>query len=210
MRRPLSTRLLAALLGLAAALPGAARADAGLLVASAASSLGAKAAADFVNTPYAGIGVFGSWWDSQDFGRLEGYGLRLGWNLLGDLGLEARGSYLEADSSRLETTLIALEGALTWRFPMGRHVAPYIGAGVGYYMKDAEYTDADTWEDSEDVAGYFGLGGLNLYLGPLSLFAEAKYNLVGTDEDLHWRGSDVDAQNSLDGLSVNAGLKLGF
>ena len=197
-----------ALLAFAAA--SDARADGGLILASAASSIGAKAAADFVNTPYAGIGAFGSWWDSKDFGRLEGYGLRLGWNLLGDLGLEARGSYLESDSDRLETTLIALEGALTWRFPMGSHFAPYIGVGAGYYMKDAEYTDADTWDDSEDVAGYFGLGGLNLYLGPLSLFAEAKYNLVGTDEDLHWRGSDVDAQNSLDGLSVNAGLKLGF
>ena len=175
-----------ALLAFAAA--SDARADGSLILASAASSIGAKAAADFVNTPYAGIGVFGSWWDSKDFGRLEGYGLRLGWNLLGDLGLEARGSYLESDSDRLETTLIALEGALTWRFPMGSHFAPYIGVG----------------------AGYFGLGGLNLYLGPLSLFAEAKYNLVGTDEDLQWRGSDVDAQNSLDGLSVNAGLKLGF
>ena len=77
-------------------------------------------------------------------------------------------------------------------------------------MKDAEYDDTNTWDSSEKSAGYFGLAGLNLYLGPLSLFAEAKYNLVGTDDDLHWRGSNVEAQNSLDGLSLNAGLKLGF
>jgi hypothetical protein len=63
---------------------------------------------------------------------------------------------------------------------------------------------------SEEVAGYFALAGLNLYLGAVSLFAEAKYNLVGTDDDLQWRGSDVEAENSLDGFSYSAGLKLGF
>lgn len=49
-----------------------------------------------------------------------------------------------------------------------------------------------------------------LLLDAVSLFAEAKYNLVGTDDDLEWRGSDVEAQNSLDGFSFSAGLKLGF
>ena len=200
---------LVALLALAA-VPSS-RADASLLVASTASTIGTKAAADLVSTPYAGIGIFASRWDSKDFGTLTGYGVRLGWNLFSNLGLEGRASYVESKSDEaISTTLIPLEAALTWRFPLGQHLAPYLGGGIGYYMKDAEYDDTDTWDSSEKVAGYFGLAGLNLYLGPLSLFAEAKYNLVGTDEDLHWRGSDVEAQNSLDGLSLNAGIKLGF
>ena len=207
-------RLLAAQASLAlfaaAALPLAARADASLLAASAASTLGAQASADLVSTPYAGLGVFVSRWDSQDFGTLAGYGVRLGWNIYNPLGLEVRASYLEAEDDHLETTLIPLEAALTYRFSLGRHLAPYLGAGVGYYMKDAAYDDIDSWDDSENVAGYFGLAGLNLYLGPLSFFAEAKYNLVGTDDDLHWRGTDIEAQNSLDGPSLSAGLKLGF
>ena len=178
--------------------------------ASAASTIGAKATASLVSTPYAGLGVFASRWESQDYGTLTGYGLRLGWNIYGNLGLEARASYLEANQDRLETSLIPLEAALTWRFHLGRHLAPYVGGGIGYYLKDAEYGNDDTWDTSEKTAGYFGLAGLSLYLGPLSLFAEAKYNLVGTDDDLHWRGSDVDAENSLDGPSFNAGLKLGF
>lgn len=207
--RSLAAQALVALLA-ASACAAQARADATLLATTAASTIGARASADLVSSPYAGLGVFASRWDSQDFGTLTGYGLRLGWNIYPPLGLEARASYLEADDGYLETTLIPLEAALTYRFSLGQHLAPYLGGGVGYYMKDAEVDDADTWNDSENVAGYFALAGLNLYLGPLSLFAEAKYNLVGTDDDLHWRGSDIEAHNSLDGPSFSAGLKLGF
>ena len=181
-----------------------------MLVASAASTLGAKATADFVNVPYAGVGVFASRWDSRDYGTLTGYGVRLGWNIFNPIGIEARASYLESKDDELETSLIPLEAAITCRLPLNAHLVPYIGGGVGYYLKDAEYTDTDTWDSSEKVAGYFGLAGVSLHLGPVSLFAEAKYNLVSTDEDLQWRGSDVEAQNSLDGPSFTAGLKLGF
>ena len=85
------------------------------------------------------------------------------------------------------------------------------GGGVGYYLKDAEYDDeAGTWDTSEEVSGTFALAGLNLYLGAVSLFAEAKYNFVETDDDLRWRGDGVEAKNSLDGFSYSVGLKLGF
>ena len=200
---------LAAVLILAAA--SGARADGGVLAATAASTLGARAASGFVNVPYAGLGVFASRWDSQDYGTLTGYGVRLGWNVIEHLGLEARASYYESKDEDIETTLLPLEAALVLRLPFHRHFVPYVGGGAGYYFKDAEYEDdTDTWESSEEVAGYFGLAGLNLYLGPVSLFAEAKYNLVGTDDDLEWRGDDVEAKNSLDGFSFSAGLKLGF
>lgn len=204
-----AAHILAALLAMAV-FSGVARADPSLLLTTAASSIGTQTAASLVGTPYAGIGVFASRWDSKDYGTLTGYGLRLGWNIFGPVGIEARASYLKSDSAPLESTLIPLEAALTWRFHLGKNLAPYIGGGVGYYMKDAEYDDTDTWDTSEKVVGYFGLAGLNLYLGPLSLFAEAKYNLVGTDDELDWRGSDVEAKNSLDGLSLSAGIKLGF
>ena len=189
----------------------AARADGSVLLATAASTIGAKATASLVNTPYAGLGVFASRWESQDYGTLTGYGLRLGWNVFDPLGLEARASYFESKDDEIETTLIPLEAALVLRLPLHRHFVPYVGAGAGYYFKDADYDDeSGTWDTSEDVAGYFALAGLNLYLGAVSLFAEAKYNLVGTDDDLQWRGSDVEAKNSLDGFSYSAGLKLGF
>ncbi len=211
---PSPMRGLAAQAGLAIALgfalPHSARADASLLVGTAASTIGTQAAANLVSTPYAGLGVFATRWDSEDYGTLTGYGVRLGWNIFNPIGIEARASYLESKDDELETSLIPLEAAITCRLPLNAHLVPYIGGGVGYYLKDAEYTDTDTWDSSEKVAGYFGLAGVSLHLGPVSLFAEAKYNLVSTDEDLQWRGSDVEAQNSLDGPSFTAGLKLGF
>ena len=201
--------VVAACLVLAAA--QAARADGSVLLATAASTIGAKATANLISTPYAGLGVFASRWDSQDYGTLTGYGLRFGWNVFDPLGLEARASYFESKDDEIETTLIPLEAALVLRLPLHRHFVPYVGAGAGYYFKDADYDDeSGTWDTSEDVAGYFALAGLNLYLGAVSLFAEAKYNLVGTDDDLQWRGSDVEAKNSLDGFSYSVGLKLGF
>lgn len=193
---------------------GAARAacaDASVLLATAASTIGAKATADLINTPYAGLGVFASRWDSQDYGTLTGYGVRFGWNVFDPLGLEARASYFESKDDEIETTLIPLEAALTLRIPLHRHFVPYVGGGAGYYFKDADYDDeAGTWDTSEDVSGTFALAGLNLYLGAVSLFAEAKYNFVETDDDLQWRGDGVEAKNSLDGFSYSAGLKLGF
>ena len=197
--------------GLVLAAASGARAEATVLATAAASTLGAKAAANLVSVPYAGLGVFASRWESQDYGTLTGYGVRLGWNVIEHLGLEARASYYESKDDDIETTLLPLEAALVLRLPLHPHFVPYVGGGAGYYFKDAEYEDdTDTWESSEEVAGYFGLAGLNLYLGAFSLFAEAKYNLVGTDDDLQWRGSEVEEQNSLDGPSFSAGLKLGF
>ena len=106
---------LAAVFVLAAA--SGARADGGVLAATAASTLGARAASGFVNVPYAGLGVFASRWDSQDYGTLTGYGVRLGWNVIEHLGLEARASYYESKDDEIETTLLPLEAALVLRLP---------------------------------------------------------------------------------------------
>ena len=202
---------IAVLVLLAAGVLGArtARADASLLVTTAASTIGTKVAADLVRTPRGGLGVFATRWDSEEFGTFTGYGARLGWDIYRQLALEARASYLESEEDDWNTTLIPLEAALTWRFSPAPHLSPYVGGGIGYYLVDAEAAEPDAPDVSDEVAGYFALAGLNLALGPVTLFAEAKYNLVGTDEKLHWR-EDVDAENALDGLSASAGLKLGF
>ena len=200
----------AALLVLAFAFPHAAGAEASLLVSSAASTIGTQVAADLVHTSRLGLGVFASRWDSQDHGTLEGYGIRLGWNLAGPLALDVRASHLEAESDDRQTTLIPLEAALVWRFRGFQRLSPYLGGGIGYYLMDAEFDDTESWDDSEKVAGYFALAGLGLDLGPVDLFAEARYHLVGTDDEIRWRGSDVEEKNSLDGPAFSAGLKLGF
>ena len=168
-----------------------------------------------------GLGVFGSWWDSQDYGALYGGGVRFGAEIFSGLALEARASYLvseqlddvvEGRSVSTELELVPLEAAVVWTLDVSEALKPYVGAGAGYYLKNVDWKADDVIDeaDDKDSVGYFALAGLNLYLDAFSLFAEAKYNLVGTDDDLEWRGDDVEAKNSLDGFSFSAGLKLGF
>ena len=172
----------------------------------------------------AGIGGFGTWWDSKDYGDMYGGGAKLGLGLGLGFWIEARGSYLTArgvtvtaddTKEKGDVELIPLEALLAWELEASEVFRPYVGAGFGYYLKDFEWkSEWKDWKDefkSKDCAGYFALAGLNLNLGSaITIFGEAKYNLIGEDDKLEWRGSDVKEKFSFDGLSVNVGLKFGF
>jgi opacity protein-like surface antigen len=165
---------------------------------------------------HAGIGGFGTWWDSKDYDNMYGGGAKLALSLVGGFWIEARGSYLTTtDYKSADISLIPLEALVGWELRLCDVIRPYVGAGVGYYLKDFEWkSEWKDWKDefkSKDCAGYFALAGVNLGLGAdISLFGEAKYTLVGEDDKLEWRGSDVKEKYSFDGLSVNVGLKFGF
>lgn len=164
----------------------------------------------------AGIGGFGTWWDSNDYGDMLGGGAKLGLGLGLGFWIEARGSYLETTHyQKADVSLIPLEALLGWQLEVNDYIKPYIGAGAGYYVKDFEWKSRwKEWKDefkSKDCAGYFALAGVTLSLGgSVSLFGEAKYTLVGEDDKLKWRGSDIKEKYSFDGISVNVGLKFGF
>ena len=163
----------------------------------------------------AGLGLFGTWWNSKDYDALYGGGLRLAAELGSGLGVEGRVSYLSTDlfeDADLTMDLIPLEAAVSWTLDLSEELKPYVGAGIGYYIKDVDWKANDLWDDatSKDSIGYFALAGLNLVLGNATLFGEAKYNLISEDDEFDWRGSDVEEQYSLDGLSINAGVKFGF
>lgn len=162
----------------------------------------------------AGIGAFGTWWDTKDYDALYGGGAKLGMGLVSGFWVEARGSWLQGDDSFRDITLIPLEALVGWEWDVSDYVKPYVGAGLGYYLKDFDWkNDWDEWKDefdAKDCVGYFGLLGLNVEAGPVTFFGEAKYNLISEDDSLEWRGSDLDETYSFDGLSVNLGLKLGF
>ena len=162
-----------------------------------------------------GLGVFGSWWDSKDYGALYGGGARLGFEIFSGLALEARASYLVADDQneavgKLE--LVPLEAALTWTLDVSEAIKPYVGAGAGYYLKNINWDSDNVIEDAEekDSVGYFALAGANILLGNVALFAEAKYNIVQDDDEWRWQGSDTKQKNSLDGFAANIGIKLAF
>lgn len=168
-----------------------------------------------------GLGVFGSWWDSQDYGALYGGGVRFGAEIFSGLALEARASYLVSEDrddvveGRLVSTemeLVPLEAAVTWTLDVSDALKPYIGAGAGYYLKNVDWKADDVIDeaDDKDSVGYFALAGLNVVLGNVVLFGEAKYNVVQNDDEWRWQGSDVEQKNSLDGFAANVGLKLAF
>ena len=168
-----------------------------------------------------GLGVFGSWWDSQDYGALYGGGVRFGAEIFSGLALEARASYLvseqlddvvEGRNVSTELELVPLEAAVTWTLDVSDALKPYVGAGAGYYLKNVDWKADDVIDeaDDKDSVGYFALAGLNVVLGNVVLFGEAKYNVVQNDDEWRWQGSDVEQQNSLDGFAANIGLKLAF
>ena len=161
----------------------------------------------------AGIGVFGTYWDSKDYDALYGGGIRLGAGIGAGFGLEARASYLSTDlfgNNDLTMNIIPLEAVASWTLDVSEMLKPYLGAGIGYYMKNVDVEENDFWENTQDCVGYFALAGLNVVFGNATLFGEAKYNLMSKDDEFEWRGSDVKEKYSLDGLSINAGVKFGF
>ena len=168
-----------------------------------------------------GLGVFGSWWDSQDYGALYGGGVRFGAEIFSGLALEARASYLvsedrddvvEGRNVSTEMELVPLEAAVTWTLDVSDALKPYVGAGAGYYLKNVDWKADDVIDeaDDKDSVGYFALAGLNVVLGNVVLFGEAKYNVVQNDDEWRWQGSDVEQKNSLDGFAANVGVKLAF
>lgn len=161
----------------------------------------------------AGIGAFGSWWDSKDYEELYGGGVRIGLGLPAGFGVEARASYLSNDlleDRDVAMNVIPLEAVASLTLQNSSILEPYIGAGVGYYLKNVDVDSSKFWEKSEDCLGYFALAGLNITFVNVTLFGEAKYNLISEKDKLEWRGTDIREKYSLDGLSVNVGLKIGF
>ena len=161
----------------------------------------------------AGFGVFGTWWDSKDYEDLYGGGIKLGTAIGAGFGIEARASYLSTDlfgDDDIALDVIPLEAVVSWTLDASDLFKPYIGAGAGYYVKDLDFEASNAWDDAKtkDSVGYFAIAGLNLVFANATLFAEAKYNLISEDDEWEWRG--VQEKYSLDGLSVNAGVKFGF
>lgn len=87
----------------------------------------------------------------------------------------------------------------------------YAAAGVGYYYLD--WGDDDWmgyYVKLEDVIGLWALGGVELSLGPVQLFAEVKY--ISGDEDQKFVLNNKTEKINLDlsGTSVLVGMRVGF
>ncbi len=157
----------------------------------------------------AGLGIFGSYWDTKDADDEIGFGAKIKLDLTPQMALEVRGSYFEFDEriqgTRSTLEIIPVEAGLMYRLPTGNTSSFYFGGGAGYYLMDAEVRFADNNRENLDVDdefGWFVAGGLEIPLAVnLGIFAEAKYTWL---EMKRVEGLETDVK--LDGFGANAGV----
>ena len=153
--------------------------------------------------PMASVGVFGSYLDSDDLGDGYGAGAKLELKPTDVISVDGRASWIYFED--FEVHVLPLEAALRLNFPlMGSRIIPYVGAGGGYYIFEADDVDLD------DDVGYFPLVGMEVGLRRVALFAEARWLFLETDVDsaLDELGNIDDAD--VDGLGINVGLLFRF
>jgi opacity protein-like surface antigen len=149
------------------------------------------------------LGAFGSSLDSHDLGQGHGGGAKLEFNLIDWLSVDGRASYLRFADTKVN--MVPLEAAALLNFPMaGERIVPYVGAGAGYYLFEADDANFD------NKVGFFPLAGLEIGLWRISFLAEARWLFLQTDiesakgELQNLRGADID------GLGVNLGVLFRF
>jgi hypothetical protein len=146
------------------------------------------------------LGAFGSYLDSDDLGDGYGAGVKLEVKPTDILSVDGRASWLYFED--FEIHMIPLEVAGRLNLPLlGERIVPYVGAGGGWYLFEADDVDLD------DDVGFFPLVGLEAGLQSVALFAEARWLFLETDVD-EVVGDVVEAD--VDGLGINVGLLFRF
>lgn len=113
--------------------------------------------------------------------------------------------------------VIPLEIGLVGRVPFAGIFGVYLGGGWGYYVIPAFDIASEggfsASEDIDDIAGYWGLVGVEAGLPNLCVFAEAKYTHIVEEDyeiDIEYHGYEgtVTADIDLSGMTLLAGLRL--
>ncbi len=155
------------------------------------------------------LSVYGSYWDTDDFGESVGAAARL--TFFHTLQMELGVSYFEdfgedfsfyLDDPGLDTINLKIEVIpvdLGARLNLGGRRGLYVGAGGTLYMLDTPSGSVD------DEFGYYARAGLQFR----SFFVEAGYREVeGTVEDVDLGGIDTgDSNFNLTGYFINAGWR---
>lgn len=134
------------------------------------------------------LGVFATRYNPKDLDATNGYGAMARAPLMPLLDFDLSISRIEFDEINL--TPIEVAFLVPIPFPL---IDPYVGVGGGYYR----ITGSNPNDLSSDWS-YFPVGGAGFSLGPLGIFAEARYRMLEPG------GADFR------GLTINLGLNFSY
>jgi hypothetical protein len=149
------------------------------------------------------LGAFGASLNSDDLGQGHGGGAKLELNPIDWLSVDGRVSYIRFADTKVN--MVPLEAAALLNFPMaGERIVPYVGAGAGYYLFEANDADLD------NKVGFFPLVGIEIGLWRISFLAEARWLFLQTDVESA-RGELRNLHEAdVDGLGINLGVLFRF
>ena len=158
-----------------------------------------------------GFALFGSYWETSDADEAIGGGGRLsfGQGLSVDLGFtyyrETDGPSLEGRGEDYDLQVMPFDLGVRYLFDLDGIFDPYLGAGVSYFIIDAESVRTD------DELGYYGQVGFELTLHRnMNLMVEVMYREA--DATLSWHGASTlpEAVDRIDdgigGFAANVGV----
>ncbi len=147
------------------------------------------------------LGVYGSYWDSDQADSSAGVGGRIGFKLVKFLEIDFHGTYYpsfttDVGGQSVDVKAKPLDGGLRVNLLPGGPINPYVGAGVTRYLLDTDRGDID------DQTGIYGQAGLELGGSGRRFFVEALWRKM--DSTISLASFDRNAQ--FDGIAANAGF----
>ena len=161
----------------------------------------------------AGLGVFWAQIDAEDLGESDGLGINFNFRVDPSRSVDIR--YSEFDDFDTSDSIgsyeiTPIEAIYLIKLNPMSGLDPYLGAGVGYYLQEAEGADGNEL-DLDDEFGWMLVGGFTYAVSDsIHLFGEAVYRKVegkvdGAELDIGGVDSD-DADLDMAGIGFNAGI----
>jgi hypothetical protein len=146
------------------------------------------------------LGVYASWWN-MDENNDDGFGVgvRQPVKIVPVFSIDTRAAYISFSDADMKVFPLEAVGVVSLGLL-------YAGLGVGYYIFDAN-SDVDV----ENSFGWHVLGGVNLGLSAVSLFAEVKWTELEADiKDIDPSPGSVPSSIDAAGVGFNVGVLFGI
>jgi len=147
------------------------------------------------------LGVYGSYWNSDQANDSTGGGARVGFSFIKFLELDVHGTYYssfttDVNGQSVDVKAKPVDAGLRVNFFPSEAITPYVGAGFTRYFLEANQGSI------EDKNGIYGQAGLELGGGFTRFFVEGLWRKMETSVSL----ASFDRNTKFDGFAANAGI----